>query len=161
MFVSNVLLDEHYPPLVYDPTSTITVSDGTNTYVYTDLTTQIANGNIIVAPGLSYYQSYSYTLVNDPAGNPIPGFDPTLPGGFVEVSFKNRAANLDSHDYKNIKTYERIDMKQHEVPGIVTGAVGSEDNKNVSIIKKFLDKTWNDLIKQTYHRIKQKGRFNM
>lgn len=70
-------------------------------------------------------------------------------------------AELNNVDIKNIKTYRKGNMVQVPVPGIVTGAVGSEINSSVTITKKFFDVLWNDIIKQTYHRIKQGGRFNI
>lgn len=157
----NVLTDEEFPPLVYDATSTFTVSDGTNEYIYTDLTTQLALWNIVVAPGAYSYPSYEYTLVNDPLGNSITGFNPNTAGWYVIVSLTNWNAALTTNDNKNIKTYRDMQMKQAPIPGIVTGTVGSELNTGVSVTKKFIDVVWNDLIKQTYHRVKNIKRFNI
>ena len=70
-------------------------------------------------------------------------------------------AKLNDVDVKNIKTYRKDNMVQAPVPGIVTGVTGSEINTSVTITKKFFDVLWNDIIKQTYHRIKQGGRFNI
>jgi len=73
---------------------------------------------------------------------------------FDATNLSAENADLTINDFKNIKTFfESVEIQQ-PIPGIVTGPVGFEINQSVRVAKKFFDKTYEDLIKQTIHTVK-------
>lgn len=66
--------------------------------------------------------------------------------------FKPIDMEVTPNDYLNIKTYYKVQMRQRPLPWFMVW--NPLINWDVSIIKKFIDYTWNELIKQQYHRTK-------
>ena len=76
---------------------------------------------------------------------------------FDATNLSAEIADLTINDVKNIKTFFESVELQIPIPGIVTGIVGSEINTSVYVLKRYFDKTYDDLIKQTVHTVKYRS----
>lgn len=96
------------------------------------------------------YYNNKYYLVETPF---------TYTGSVDVQNLIETSAEVTPIDYMNIKRFYKVQMRQRPLPENVdmayaTGSTLVTGLSNMDIVKKFVDYTWDELIKLQYHRVK-------